>query len=198
MAVQGCPYHDKCLFCYSSLVTLYPAPHLPLAATHSIAWSVYIPVSYLNPNTSPKELQLSSLGYLPSLRDCPTGDTDCYNLLFPSSLLCPPSLTWPCLSDKSSPPHHPHHLIILVTTSPCHLLSTCHLVTAPLASPQCHDTLHLDTLSPYQSIILEFDLILILVLSSTSTSTSTLSLTSTSTSSHPCLVSYLHIPLSIL
>ena len=76
VAVQGCPYHDKLLFCYLSLVTLYPTPHLPLAATRSIAWSVCIPVSYINPNTLPKELQLSSLGYLPSLRDCPTGDTN--------------------------------------------------------------------------------------------------------------------------
>ena len=68
-AVQGCPYHDKLSFCHSLLVTLDPAPHLLLAATHSIAWSVRIPVPYINPNTSPKELQLSSLGYFPSLRD---------------------------------------------------------------------------------------------------------------------------------
>ena len=71
VAVQGCPYHDKLLFCHSSLITLCPAPHLPLAVTCSIAWSVRIPVLYINSNTSPKELQLSSLEYLPSLRDCP-------------------------------------------------------------------------------------------------------------------------------
>ena len=71
VAVQGCPYHDKLLFCHSSPITLYPAPRLLLAATHSIAWSVCIPVLYINPNTSPKELQLSSLGYFPSLRDAP-------------------------------------------------------------------------------------------------------------------------------
>ena len=69
MAVQGCPYHDKLPFCHSSLITLDPAPHLPLATTRSIAWPVCTPVTYLNPNTSPKELQLSSLGYFPSLRD---------------------------------------------------------------------------------------------------------------------------------
>ena len=34
------------------------------------------PVSYINCNAAPKELQLSSLGYFPSLRDCPTGDTN--------------------------------------------------------------------------------------------------------------------------
>ena len=68
-AVQGCPYHDKLLFCHSSLVTLNPAPHLPLVATCSIAWSVPTSVLYINPNTSPKELQLSSLGYFPSLQD---------------------------------------------------------------------------------------------------------------------------------
>ena len=56
VAVQGCPYHDKLLFCYSSLITLYPAPHLPLVATCSIAWSVCTPVMYINPNTSPKVL----------------------------------------------------------------------------------------------------------------------------------------------
>ena len=71
VAVQGCPYHDKLFFCHSSPVTLYPAPHLPLAAIHSIAWSVRFPVMYINPNTSPKELQLSSLGYFPSLREAP-------------------------------------------------------------------------------------------------------------------------------
>ena len=70
-AVQGCPYHDKLLFCYSSLITLDPTPHLPLVATRSIAWSVHPSVMYINPNTLPKELQLSSLGYLPSLRDKP-------------------------------------------------------------------------------------------------------------------------------
>ena len=70
-AVQGCPYHDKLLFCHLSLVTLDPAPHLPLVATHSIAWSVHSSILYINPNTSPKELQLSSLGYFPSLQDEP-------------------------------------------------------------------------------------------------------------------------------
>ena len=71
VAVQGCPYHDKLLFCHSSLITLGPAPHLPLAATCSIAWSVRTSVTYINSNTLPKELQLSSLGYFPSLRDKP-------------------------------------------------------------------------------------------------------------------------------
>ena len=69
--MQGCPYHDKLLFCHSSLITLGPAPHLPLAVTRSIAWSVCSSVTYINPNTSLKELQLSSLGYFPSLRDKP-------------------------------------------------------------------------------------------------------------------------------
>ena len=68
-AVQGCPYHDKLPFCYSSLITLDLAPHLPLAVTRSIAWSVRFPVMYINPKYMPKELQLSSLGYFPSLRD---------------------------------------------------------------------------------------------------------------------------------
>ena len=68
-AVWGCPYHDKLLFCHSLPAPLYPAPHLPLVATRSIAWSVHFPVTYINPNTSPKELQLSSLGYFPSLQD---------------------------------------------------------------------------------------------------------------------------------
>ena len=49
--------------------TFNPAPHLLLVATRSIAWSVRTSVMYINPNTSPKELQLSSLGYFPSLRD---------------------------------------------------------------------------------------------------------------------------------
>ena len=52
-------------------LTLYPTPHLPLVATRSIAWSVRIPVTYINPNTLPKELQLSSLGYFPSLQRLP-------------------------------------------------------------------------------------------------------------------------------
>ena len=68
-AVRGCPYHDKLLFRHSLLITLDPAPHLPLVATCSIAWSVRTSVPYINPNTLPKELQLSSLGYFPSLRD---------------------------------------------------------------------------------------------------------------------------------
>ena len=63
MAVRGCPYLDKLLFCHSPFSTLSPAPHLPLAVTHSIAWSVRPSVTYINPNTLPKELQLSSLGY---------------------------------------------------------------------------------------------------------------------------------------
>ena len=68
-AVQGCPYHDKLFFCHLLLVTLDPTPLLPLVSTHSIAWSVRPSVTYINPNTSPKELQLSSLGYFPSLQD---------------------------------------------------------------------------------------------------------------------------------
>ena len=56
-------------FGYLSLTILDPTPHSPLVSTRSIAWSVHISVLYINPNTSPKELQLSSLGYFPSLRD---------------------------------------------------------------------------------------------------------------------------------
>ena len=69
MAVRGCSYHDKLPFRHSSLITLDPAPLWPLAVARSIAWSVHTSVLHLNPNTSPKELQLSSLGYFPSLRD---------------------------------------------------------------------------------------------------------------------------------
>ena len=69
--MQGYPYHDKLPFCHWSLETLDPTPHLPLVATCSIAWSVCPSVLYINPNTSPKELQLSSLGYFSSLRDEP-------------------------------------------------------------------------------------------------------------------------------
>ena len=71
VSVWGCPYHDKLPFCHLLLITLSSAPHLPLAATCSIVWSVCPSVPYIKPNTSPKELQLSSLGYLPSLRDEP-------------------------------------------------------------------------------------------------------------------------------
>ena len=58
----------------------------------------------------------------------------CYNLLFPSSLLHPPSLTWPCISALSC--HITLSHLHLVTSPPCHLdtLSTCHsivLVFAP-------------------------------------------------------------------
>ena len=38
---------DKCAFCHSSLVTLYPAPLLPLVDNGSIAWSVCVPVQYI-------------------------------------------------------------------------------------------------------------------------------------------------------
>ena len=102
MAVQGCPYHDKLLFCYSSLITLYPTPHLPLVATCSIAWSVRIPVTYINPNTSPKELQLSSLGYFPSLRDAP--------LVIPT---CP---VVTCASRHSIHSYHSHPSSGLITS----------------------------------------------------------------------------------
>ena len=93
MAVWGCSYHDKLLFCHSSLVTLDPAPHLPLVATHSIAWSVRRSVTYINPNTSPKELQLSSLGYFPSLRDKPLVKS-----------------MHPVITRASRPFHPPYHL----------------------------------------------------------------------------------------
>ena len=69
--MRGYPYHDKLPFCHWSLETLDPAPHLPLVATRSIARSVRPSVTYINPNTPPKELQLSSLGYFPRLRDEP-------------------------------------------------------------------------------------------------------------------------------
>ena len=38
---------DKRAFCHSSLVTLYPAPLLPLDDNSSIAWSVRAPVQYI-------------------------------------------------------------------------------------------------------------------------------------------------------
>ena len=38
---------DKCTFCHSSLVTLYPAPLLPLDDNGSIAWSVRALVQYI-------------------------------------------------------------------------------------------------------------------------------------------------------
>ena len=38
---------DKCTFCHSSLVTLYPAPLLPLDDNGSIAWSVRALVRYI-------------------------------------------------------------------------------------------------------------------------------------------------------
>ena len=38
---------DKRTFCHSSLVTLYPAPLLPLDDNSSIAWSVRILVQYI-------------------------------------------------------------------------------------------------------------------------------------------------------
>ena len=38
---------DKRAFCHSSLVTLYPAPLLPLVDNGSIAWSVRVPVQYI-------------------------------------------------------------------------------------------------------------------------------------------------------
>ena len=38
---------DKHIFCHSSLVTLYPAPLLPLDDNSSIAWSVHTLVQYI-------------------------------------------------------------------------------------------------------------------------------------------------------
>ena len=67
---------DKCTFCHLSLVTLYPAPLLPLDDNGSIAWSVRALVQYIKPNTWPGKLQLSLLGYFPGLYETATGDTD--------------------------------------------------------------------------------------------------------------------------
>ena len=67
---------DKRAFCHSSLVTLYPAPLLPLDNNGSIAWSVRALVQYIKPNTWPGKLQSSLLGYFPGLYETATGDTD--------------------------------------------------------------------------------------------------------------------------
>ena len=67
---------DKRTFCHSSLVTLYPAPLLPLDDNGSIAWSVRTLVQYIKPNTWPGKLQSSLLGYFPGLYETATGDTD--------------------------------------------------------------------------------------------------------------------------
>ena len=67
---------DKRTFCHSSLVTLYPAPLLPLDDNSSIAWSVRIPVQYIKPNVRPSKLQSSLLGYFPGYYETATGDTD--------------------------------------------------------------------------------------------------------------------------
>ena len=125
--MQGCPYHDKLPFCHLSLITLDPAPHLPLVATHSIAWSVRIPVTYINPNTSPKELQLSSLGYFPSLRDKllvkPTHPVithaSCSSIHSHHS--CPSS--GPITSGLASWLHHPLNRTMISTTENSSLLS---------------------------------------------------------------------------
>ena len=110
----------------------------------------------------------------------------CYNLLFPSPLSHPPSLT-----QALSPRY-------LVTLSPTHpaTLSPCHPITSSPVSPLYYDTLR-------HPIVL----VLILSMTSTSSSTSTSSLTSTSSStstlsspsshSHPCLVFRLCISPSI-
>ena len=190
-AVQGCPYHDKFPLCYSSLITLDPTPHLPLVATCSIAWSVCSPVTYINPNTSPKELQLSSLGYFPSLQDellvIPTHPVVVTILLFPClhHLVNPPPQP-PCNPTTLSPCHHVtlspcHH----IASSPCHLitLSPCHLATSSLR----HDTL--STKAPYCLITLSsLPLSLPSPLSSPSPSCPllVLVLASSSSSSSPC------------
>ena len=67
---------DKRTFCHSSLVTLYPAPLLPLDDNSSIAWSVRTLVQYIKSNTWPGKLQSSLLGYFPGLYETATGDTD--------------------------------------------------------------------------------------------------------------------------
>ena len=67
---------DKRAFCHSSLVTLYPAPLLPLDDNSSIAWSVRALVQYIKPNTWPSKLQSSLLGYFPGLYETATGETD--------------------------------------------------------------------------------------------------------------------------
>ena len=43
---------DKHIFCHSSLFPLNPAPHLPLDDNDSIAWSMHIPVQYINSNAN--------------------------------------------------------------------------------------------------------------------------------------------------
>ena len=68
--------HDKRTFCHSSLVTLYPAPLLPLDDNSSIAWSMCVSVQYIKPNTWPGKLQSSLLGYFPGYYETATGDTD--------------------------------------------------------------------------------------------------------------------------
>ena len=74
---------DKHAFCHSSLVTLDPAPLLPLDDNGSIAWSVRALVQYIKPNTWPSKLQSSLLGYFPGSYETATGETDA-----PSRLPC--------------------------------------------------------------------------------------------------------------
>ena len=62
---------DKRTFCYSSLITLYPAPLSPLDDNSSIAWSVHVLVQYIKPNTWPSRLQSSLLGYFPGYTRLP-------------------------------------------------------------------------------------------------------------------------------
>ena len=160
--MQGYPYHDKLPFCHWSLKTLDPTPHLPLVATRSIAWSVYPSVLYINPNTSPKELQLSSLGYFPSLRDEPLVIltrpvvTRASHSSFHSYHSCPPSgpitsglASWlhhlrsPCLLIFVSLiiwNHFSHHLIIVYTQSAVMLLQSGHRSSGLTSS------------SPYKSV----------------------------------------------
>ena len=88
---------DKRTFCHSSLVTLNPAPLLPLDDNSSIAWSVRVLVHYIKPNAWPGKLQSSLLGYFPGSYETATGDTNA-----PSCHSC---ASHPALAFISSP--HP-------------------------------------------------------------------------------------------
>ena len=118
---------DKRTFCHSSLVTLYPAPLLPLDDNSSIAWSVRIPVQYIKPNTWPGKLQSSLLGYFPGLYETATGDTDA-----PSRHSC---AARPLLLLSSLSPHPASAPAVFIDSQLHHLNSTTTLVTGHLRQP---------------------------------------------------------------
>ena len=76
-AVRDCPYHDTLPFCHSLPITLDPAPHLPLVATCSIAWSVGTSVLYTyKPQYITQGTPVEFTWVLPQFTRRTTGDTD--------------------------------------------------------------------------------------------------------------------------